>query len=116
MTDRAGADLNPHNSLCKIFLAQVKALPLEDGIDPGLVPFILVDEPISYAGEVEYFKVEPQLALLDEVDGGVSQYAAICHVNGPMLGTLLVDYRKSSTASIRAPTVEAGYSYMSSTN
>jgi len=75
LKNRASMTFDTRVSLCKIFLAQIKALPPR-AVDSALNSlFALVDELMFYAGEVEYHKKESQVALLDELDRVVSIYA-----------------------------------------
>jgi NACHT domain/N-terminal domain on NACHT_NTPase and P-loop NTPases len=73
---RASVTFDARVSLCKIFLAQIKALPPRAVHSALNSLFALVDELMFYAGEVEYHNKEPQVALLDELDRVVSIYAS----------------------------------------
>ena len=67
---------NAHRCLCHIALARAKALPLQDGIRPGLnILFALVDELMFYAHEIEIEHKVSQAQLLEEFDRVISAYA-----------------------------------------
>jgi hypothetical protein len=74
---RSAATFDARVSLCKIFLAQIKTFPFEAGIGDRLNSlFALVDELMYYAGEVEVYKKEAEVTLLDELDRIISTHAS----------------------------------------
>lgn len=76
LKSRAAANFDARVSLCRIFLAQIKALPFETGIGDQLNNlFALVDQLMYYAGEVELHNLESQVTLLDELDRFISIHA-----------------------------------------
>jgi hypothetical protein len=67
MSTRAGPDFNPHVSLCRSYLAQVKSLPAACQSEP-LILRNLVFGTLQYAQDLEISHASVEAEVLDELD------------------------------------------------
>jgi hypothetical protein len=71
MSTRAGPDFNPNVSLCRSYLAQLKALPGECRLQPAILRYF-VFASLQHAKDLEISRGSTEVELLDDLDRTVA--------------------------------------------